>query len=154
MDIHLAQSVSIWWPLIFRSLRTVCLQVSVPFSQGFATKSHPGQWVVRNAEDMTKPVPASLDGLRYYRHPSSFEQLFVWDNIWPVDLEDTSKATSSFLSAVTDVFQHSNPYKEMLGTLLLKILILVWMLSSEDLQCYWPVLDCSCWWSCLGPESF
>ena len=67
--------------------------------------------------------------------PSSFEQFFVRDDVWPVDLEDTSKAfgLGDFFSDATDVFQHSDPYTRTLTTLLLQILILVWMLSPVDL---------------------
>lgn len=67
--------------------------------------------------------------------PSFFEQFFVRDDVWTVDLEDTSKAfgLGDFFSDATDVFQHPDPYKRMLRTVLLQILILVWMLSPVDL---------------------
>ena len=81
-------------PLIFRSLRTVRLQVS------FCRHLFRFPWGVQRRATLYSELGACgghgravfLDGLLYYRHPSSFEQLFVREDDSPVDVEDASTA--------------------------------------------------------------
>lgn len=51
-----------------------------------------------------------------------------------IRLRDPVSKPSSFLSINRDVFQHSEPYRRTLSTLLLQILIFLWMLGDEDLH--------------------
>ena len=137
-DLHLALSaatrgaVSMGRPLISR-LPLVGLCFVFP---GVSNEEQP--WALSWGWGMRKTWPSQRQPVAYWWSPILYtSQFFIRDDVWPVYIEETSKAfgLEDFeFSQMPQISSSILVHIRTLRTLLLKILILVWLLSPVDLH--------------------